>query len=464
VTVGVAVLLYAVYDPWYLNYDARYALDWARDIWHGVTPDFEADFASTPHPLSIAWSFLALPFGHGGDQVIAWGELLAFGAVVWLVYRIGSVVFSPWAGVAAAVAVFTRPVLEQETVSGFQDVPFAALILGAVLLEARRERRGTPVLVLLGLAGLIRPEAWALSALYVLYLWRAPDATSRSRFRATLLGLAAPLLWVLMDLVVTGDPLHSLHTTSTVARESDLRHGVGQVPEWTARFYAYTLREPLVVGLPIGLFFAWRHRRTREAWLLVVAAVAMTVVFAIGPVFGQPILARFIRTPAMLLTVFFGAALFGWLMLRRRDRERRWWALAAGCVAAVTLAFAPSNAHQLDQLRGRADREGKLYSDLRAVGESPAVRAAVDSCGWLSTADHRPIPFVRWWLDGDPGSVTTPYRGSAPLGKLLLAPRRTQVPSRFYSGRFPSLVAPAGWRTVFQNRSWRVSAAPSCAA
>ena len=30
--VGVAVLLRLVYEPWFLNYDARYALVWARDI------------------------------------------------------------------------------------------------------------------------------------------------------------------------------------------------------------------------------------------------------------------------------------------------------------------------------------------------------------------------------------------------------------------------------------------------
>src|SRR3954468_15294869 len=75
----VAVLMWVVYDPWYLNYDARYALDWARDIAHGLTPDFEAPFAPTPHPFSIALSFLALPFGHGGDQVIVWLVLLGFG-------------------------------------------------------------------------------------------------------------------------------------------------------------------------------------------------------------------------------------------------------------------------------------------------------------------------------------------------------------------------------------------------
>ena len=38
--VGVAALLRLVYEPWFLNYDARYALVWARDIATGLTPDY----------------------------------------------------------------------------------------------------------------------------------------------------------------------------------------------------------------------------------------------------------------------------------------------------------------------------------------------------------------------------------------------------------------------------------------
>src|SRR5919199_2463306 len=91
--VGAAVLVWVVYDPWYLNYDARYALDWARDVWTGFNPDFTAPFAPTPHPFSIALSSLALPFGHSGDQVIVWLVLIGFGGVVWPSFRPGAGLF-----------------------------------------------------------------------------------------------------------------------------------------------------------------------------------------------------------------------------------------------------------------------------------------------------------------------------------------------------------------------------------
>ena len=46
------------------------------------------------------------------------------------------------------------------------DIPFIALVLWAVVLEARKPRRGPAVLVLLSVAGLLRPEAWLVSLAY----------------------------------------------------------------------------------------------------------------------------------------------------------------------------------------------------------------------------------------------------------------------------------------------------------
>ncbi|MEA2441671.1 MAG: hypothetical protein QOH76_3095 [Thermoleophilaceae bacterium] len=456
--VGVAALLRVLYDPWYLNYDARYALLWARDVWHGFLPDFQADFAPTPHPLSTAVSSLGLPFGHGGDTVVVWIVLLSFGALVWLTYRLGAVLFSRWVGVAAAVVVLTRPVLDRDVLLAYQDVPFAALIVGAVLLEAQRRRRGVPVLVLLTLAGLLRPEAWVLAGLYVLWMW--PACSARQRLGLVGLAAVAPVVWALVDLIVTGDPLHSLHGTAALAEEVDRRRHVDQVPRWTLTYFAFTLREPITLGIPIGLAFAARHFR-RRAVLPLAVAVVMTLVFAVGPIFGLPLVARYIRTPAVLLTLFYGLALFGWLSLPR-GRERMAWGLAALLVFGLFAYFAPKNVKMLDGLRLRSSREGRFYEGLRRAGEAPAVRAAFARCAPLTATDHRPIPYIRWWLDGDPGSVGTVENGASPLGRLLLTPRRTRLTSRFYQENFPRYTPPRSYRVLYQNRNWRVYAAAGC--
>jgi hypothetical protein len=459
--VGVAVAMRVIFDPWYLNYDARYALDWASDIWHGMNPDFMAQWAPTPHPLSIALSSLALPFGHSGDQLVVWLVQLGFGALVWLSYKLGATLFNRWAGVVVAIVVATRPALLRDTLLDYQDIWFEALIIGAVLLEAQRLRRGVPVLVVLGLAGLLRPEAWVLSGLYWLWLW--PAATPRKRLLYAGIVAAAPVLWALMDLIVTGDALHSLHGTADLAIANERRLGFDRVPYWTTQYYGFTLRIPILVGIPIGLFFAWRFR-LKQALLPLAAILAMTAIFAISPAFDLPLIGRYLRTPSVMIVLFYGLAVFGWMLVpRERKRERQVWMAIGALMVLASLVYLPKQIPMLTSLKKRADNEGALYSDLRKAGEARAVRAAFDRCEKLSTADHRPIPYLRWWLDADPFSINTIEPGYGPRRNLLLVPRGTRYAKRFYQENLPDVAKPAGWKTVYENRSYRVYAAPGCA-
>jgi hypothetical protein len=154
---------------------------------------------------------------------------------------------------------------------------------------------------------------------------------------------------------------------------------------------------------------------------------------------------------------------FGWLLLPD-GRERRRWRAIGIAVGALSLLWLPWHAKMLDGLHTRVQRDGALFRDLKAVAYDPAVRAAVASCGPVAAADHRPMPHLRWWLGTAPGSVTTVAQGAAPMGRLLLLPRRTNLARRFYSDAFPAGVkAPAGWQRVYENRSYRVFAAPACA-
>jgi hypothetical protein len=453
----VAVLMWVVFDPWYLNYDARYALDWARDIVHGFTPDFEAPFAPTPHPFSIGLSFLGVAIS---DQVIPWLVLLGFGAVVWLTYLLGARLENRWVGVVAALVVATRPAMLRDTLLGYQDIWFEGLIVLAVLLEVKR-LRGVPVLVVLAFAGLVRPEAWVLSGLYWLWLWR--ESSPRQRVIYALLVASAPVLWCLMDLIVTGDPLHSLHGTSDLAVENGRRRSVSQVPRWTGQYYAFALREPLIVGVPVGMFFAWRFRR-RELLLPLAVVIAMTAVFAIGPVFGLPLIGRYLRTPAIFLALFYGLAVFGWMLLPRDLPERRWWIVVGVVAALLSVAYLPKHIDMLSALHTRSVREGALYSDLRKAAEAPRVRAAFKSCAPLTSGDHRPVPYTRWWIDGNPGSVGTVEKGARPPGGLYLVPRRTFIPRWFYTVNIglATKPPPADYRAIYQNRSWRIYARPGC--
>jgi hypothetical protein len=178
-------------------------------------------------------------------------------------------------------------------------------------------------------------------------------------------------------------------------------------------------------------------------------------VFAIGPFFGLPLIRRYVETPAALLTIFYGLAVCGWLLLPP-GRTRRRWQAAGLLAAALSLAYLPWHAKELRRIEQRADLTGATYADLQRTAEAAPVRTAFARCGPLHAGDHRPVPFVRFWLDGDPGSV----RARGPVGRLLLLPRRGS--SIYNPETFPDVTPPPSFEPIYRNRSWRVYAAPGC--
>jgi hypothetical protein len=147
----------------------------------------------------------------------------------------------------------------------------------------------------------------------------------------------------------------------------------------------------------------------------------------------------------------------GWQMLP--PGHRRGWAIAGALAALLSVAYLPWHLDLLQGVHRRIELQGAYYRDLRSAGKAPAVRAAVDRCGRIAAADHRPVPHLRWWLEGDPGSVGTAETATA---RVLLLPRRTRAMKRFYAKNFPQATAPAGFERIYRNGSWRVLAAPQC--
>ncbi len=457
VSVAIAALAGLVSEPWYLIFDARCALLWARDLADGARPDYLGDFAPTPHPLQTAVSVLALPLGEAADDALAWLSLLCLGVLVTLVGRLGAIVFTPAVGVVAACVVATRPALVRDAVLAYQDVPFAALVVAAVAVEARAPRRGSPVLALLALAGLLRPEAWALSALYLAWLWRGGGGL---RVRHVALALAAPVLWTASDWAVSGDALRSWQGTAELADAVGRRTELADGPYWAVKYVGFVLREPIVAILPLGAALAWRLR-VRAALLPAAVLAALLVVFLALPALGLPQLSRYVRTPAVLLAPLAAVALCApWLA--PAGRERRLWVAAGAVSALVVLAFAPRGVEALRALDRRTAGDTAVYGDVRAIAGHPAVRRAVAACAPLTLADRKPLPYVRWWLGTRPGSVRTVEGGAAPLGRVVLAPRRGARARHLYPDGVPRVAVPARYVLVAENRSWRVRADPSC--
>src|SRR5207302_4844300 len=207
--------------PTYPTYDSFYALLWGRDVLHLHVPDFRVYRGPTEHPLAIAFGALCSIFGQGGARLMVLGSIASFVAAVCGLYRLGALCFGRVVGVIAALLLLSRFFLENLAAQGYLDISYIALIVWAVVLEVERRRRGGPVLLVLAAAGLLRPEAWVLSGCY--WLWccfggRERERSLAGRVRLLALAAIAPLGWLFVDLVVTGNPLYSLNSTAGLAQ------------------------------------------------------------------------------------------------------------------------------------------------------------------------------------------------------------------------------------------------------
>jgi hypothetical protein len=403
---ALAAIVWLVATPaGFLNYDTEYALLWGTDLVHGRTPDYDVPFAPTPHPLATLVGML------GSETVFEVLAFVALGILGWLVYELGRAWFNGATGVLAALIVLTREPVFSYGVRAYVDIPYICLLLGALLVETRRPRAGTPVLALMALAGLLRPEAWLFAGAYALWLWRG-GALTRTH---VLLVLGAPVLWALSDLAITGDPLHSLTGTRSTAQDLGRITGLQHVPATLPRRLGEILREPVLFGAAVGGVLAlWRLRAgPRGRGVLVGAAggILAVVAFCVLAAAGLSILTRYLLLPATILAIFAAAAVCGWTLLARDDPWRvRWMALGA-LTALGMIAFIPSQIDRLRSTRAALVTQTRILDELHDL--APRARCAV-----VSVPNRRAVPQLALWTDRRPSAIvsaqeTGRYTGSA---------------------------------------------------
>jgi hypothetical protein len=466
-TTGVVALLgalaWALTGRGLVNYDTLYAVVWGRDIAHGAVPDYDVSLAPTPHPLATLGGVVLAPLSSASDQgvhgqaattVVLVGAFAALGALGWVVYRLGAEWFNPAAGALAAAIVLTRrPVLDFGS-RAYVDIPYVALVLGALLVETRRPRAGVPVLVLLAVAGLLRPEAWLFSVVYLAWMWRAPRARSPL---LVVLALAAPVLWALSDLAVTGDPLHSLLGTRDTAQTLERITGLGHVPLTAPRRLGEILREPVLFGAAGGgiLALLWLRDRAR---LGAAAGVIAIVAFCVLATAGLPILGRYLLLPAAILAIFCGAGAFGWACLPRGDPRRRPWAWFGVATLVLLVVFTPAQVDRVRALRHALARQDTIQSDLAALVRVPpgAIRA---SCAPVTVPNHRPVPLLALFLDTDPTAIVSAQEERPRRGTWVTPASPSVAHDYILDPRdLDKRIAPppVGMRLAGADASWRV--------
>lgn len=426
VLLGLLVVVLAVLTiafPTYTTFDSTYTLLWGREILDGELPTFDAYRAPTQHPLWLLVGVFFALFGNAGDRLLVIGTIACFVFMIAGVYSLGRRSFTVAIGVVAAALVVLRYDYWLLAIRGYLDVPFMALILWAAAWEVSRPRRGTAVMVLLFLAGLLRPEAWIIAGVYWLYLF--PGSSWGRRFWMAVLVAGAPLIWIATDFIVTGDPLFSQTHTSSVSEELERQAGLFTAMKLGVIYLADLAGAPLaLLGLAGTLLAIWfTPRRAAIPLALLAAGLGTFFLISIG---GLSVIPRYMILPALMVLFFAGVALGGFSMASSANLKRAWVLLAVlvvGASAFFTLQrsnFSPVIA----DLRFREEAQGALISLLN----EPQVQAAV-KCGPVLTPNHRMAPDVRWELDlpADQVVARTDEEGAAEVrsGLAILANNRS---------------------------------------
>jgi hypothetical protein len=381
--------------PTYPTYDSFYALLWGRDLLHLHLPDFRVYRGPTEHPLAIAFGMLCSIFGDGGARLMVLGSIGSFVAVVAGMYRLGRLCFGPVVGLVAGLLVLSRFFIENLAAQGYLDISYVALIVWAVILEVERPRRGTVVFVVLAAAGLLRPDAWFLAGAYWLWCsWRAPN-----RRRLLYLALAAigPVVWVLVDLIVTGKPFYSLNSTAGLAQELGRTQGVSSVIGSVWTFAVRIDKLPVLLGALAGIPLAiWLT--PRRVLVPLAALVLLLVVFVLEGAAGASVIDRYLMAAAVMLLLFCAVAVGGWAMLEPGTVLRRVW-MAGAAVLVAYGAISAATTLSLSSLSTTLAYHEDFHKGLAVALRAPAVKRELRRCPLLTLPNNKLIPDARWILD-----------------------------------------------------------------
>jgi hypothetical protein len=478
-----AALLWLIAGVGFANYDTLYGLVWGAQLSRGELPQYWLPIAPTPHPLVELLGLGLSPLGPTAtaDVAVALG-FLALAGCAWVAYRLASEWFGRGAGAVAAIVLLTRVPILSYGVRAYVDIPYLLLVLGALLVETRRRRAGAPVLVLLGVAGLLRPEAWAFSGLYWLYLalpaFRSratpvssntpalagaqgatsssiPEKTAPSRrdlAGLALLAAAAPAIWLLSDLLVTGNAMWSLtntkHTAATLGRVT----GIGNVPQYIPRRIGEILRPAVLAGAALGgvLSLLWLRERAR---LGAVAGAVAVLVFAFMAAFGLPIDTRYAFVAAAILCVFCGIGAFGWTALDPGDRRRRPWMIAGALLMIALVATLPGQVGAIHRELAKLGRQQHIQDDLLALAADGAISTR---CGPIGVPNHAPIPLLALRLGVAPSRIVSAESDRIEHG-IYVDPANVEVEREYIlDPRDPhtAVSIPPGFTETTGNGSW----------
>lgn len=446
---------------------------WAWIVWGREVGSLDLDTAAGPSwkPLPVVFTTV---FGFAGEGapalwlVVARAGWIAAAVLAWrLAVRLapthdGRVRIAAGCVAAAGIVLLDDPFTSwlRQFAGGLSEPILVALALGATDRELAG-RRGQ-ALALGTAAALLRPEVWPFLGLYAVWLWR-----QRAVSRAALAGVAVavPALWLVPDLLASGDALTGAGRarSSTGAPLGEAVEALGRTLElapwamWPAAAYAAArawVRGERVIPVLAGL---------AAAWIGVVAALA-AIGYAGLPRFGAPAAALGCVLGAVGLVALYEELMrarrlagrlrsigLGALVTRERYRRAALGAAVLGALLATLAIQATLRAAdvpgQYDAARDFDMRIDDLDAVVDEVGPEP-----MNACGDVDTSDFLVQTALAWQLE-------RPLDGVGVRAKSL--PSRGVLVARADTGPPPGVRHLPG--PVAGNRSWTVYAL-SCGA
>jgi hypothetical protein len=486
--VAVAAILLLLFPFGFPNYDTIYSLLWGNELADGLSPDRGAALPPTPHPLAELFGLVTAPLGDGAIDLTMAIAYVSLGLVGYLVYRLGSLWFDRPIGAVAALIVLTRAPYLSNGLRAYVDLPYIALVLGALVVETKRPRAGWPVLTLLALAGLLRPEAWLFSLAYLAYL-----TLNLERFRKTprpgegmgipleradtqntglirpvfvrargipipsalvVLTFAAPLAWALFDWITAGSPTYSFTGTRETVETLERQTGPVDLLLYGPRRLGEVLQWPGMVGAAGGVLLGLAFLRRRSAIGVVAAALALGA-FAVLACAGLAIIPRYTMLAAAVLAVFAALALLGWRLLEDGHPWRRAWQAFAALVVLMFVLWGPNQYDLLARVDTDLTNQAEIESDLNDLAVSGAFKPL---CLPISVPNHRAVPRLAFELDMRPSDVVSSSEQRQPRRGYFLDPASPFVVHNFVldpndPARLSTPV-PVDFRKVAGNESW----------
>lgn len=471
---AVSALLLLVFPLGFPNYDTIYALVWGRELGEGLDPDRGAALPPTPHPLAELFGLLASPLNGAAIDLTMVVAYVSLGLVAYLVYRLGSLWFDRPIGAVAALIVLTRAPFLSNGLRAYVDLPYIALVLGALVIETKRPRAGWPVLALLIPAGLLRPEAWLFSIAYAAYLaipmLKRERKIDKQEVIWACLALAAPVLWAAYDWITSGSPTYSFTGTRETVDTLGRHTGPVDLVLYGPRALGEVMQWPGMVGALGGVVLAIALMR-RDSRLLprtdsgmpraaigIAGAVLALGAFALLACAGLAIIARYTMLAGAVLAIFVAVALLGWRLLEPGHPWRRAWQAFAAVVALMFVTWAPNQWDLLSRVDTDLTNQGEIESDLGDLADSGAFEPL---CLPISVPNHRAVPRLAFDLEVRPSRiVSSSEQAHQPRRGYFLEPASPFVIHNFIldpndPSRFTTAVPP-GFHRVASNESWRL--------